>query len=305
MDESVCNMQLPGSPNTGIRRILSALPSPVRKPGENLDQEMLSPTSQNGSFSLNIAIDEDGTNFDLARKKYIKFIKTRIVELRVRRSVLAQKYKRLSTFDTAGQITVIILSTALAALESTKSQVDVKKDEDLIWYNAFSYAPLITAWAIAVLTAVIRFFAFGQRLEDISKVSEAITSCKNTFKQIRYGLETFAKWDKEAWNKLVQVKLFETHDFYLRTMEQFERFVEFKELVFFQTKLRDDMVAWERINRDVSNMGKYYVSRRFDEQTCFGTKFNFDAYAREIEMVERNMKTTDEYSSDDEDETTN
>ena len=81
-------------------------------------------------------------------------------------------------------------------------------------------------------------------------------------------------------------------------MEAFEKHVEFQELVYYQTQLRDDMVQWERINRDIDNMGKYYVSRRFDESTCCGTdsKFDFDAYAKEIECVERRRRATETHN---------
>lgn len=306
MEECQGSMTMPGSPDQlCLRRQLSNYPSPIRQEVPEVtpspSQEIvLSPVSQGGGYDLHIPISEDGDNFEEARKKYLQFIKSRVVELRVRRSVLSQKYKKLSAFNTTGQVTVIILSTVLATIESTKSQLNITKDENIEWYNIFSYLPLITAWSIAVLTAILRFFAFSERQEGISKVSEAIVTCKNEFKKVRYGLETFGNWDKSKWAVLVDTKLADTYEMYLRTMESFEKHVEFQELVHYQTLLRDDMVQWERINRDIDNMGKYYVSRRFDESSCCGTetRFDFDAYAKEIETVERKIRMSKKLKSE-------
>ena len=293
---------MPGSPDQlCLRRQLSNYPSPIRRDDQTStplppQEILLSPVSQGGGYDLHIPISEDGENFEEARKKYLQFVKSRVVELRVRRSVLSQKYKKLSAFNTAGQVSVIILSTVLATIESTKSQLDITKAENIEWYNVFSYLPLITAWCIAVLTAILRFFAFNERQEGISKVSESIVTCKNEFKKVRYGLETFGAWDRSKWVVLVETKLTDAYEMYLRTMEAFEKHVEFQELVHYQTLLRDDMVQWERINRDIDNMGKYYVSRRFDESSCSlcgtETRFDFDAYAKEIETVESRKRAS-------------
>jgi len=295
-------MTMPGSPDQlCLRRQLSNYPSPIRNDcasgaPSSPEQILVSPVSQGGGYDLHIPISDDGDNFEEARNKYLQFIKSRVVELRVRRSVLSQKYKKLSAFNTSGQVSVIVLSTILAAIESTKSQLDITKAESIEWYNVFSYLPLITAWSIAVLTAILRFFAFSERQEGISKVSEAIVACKNQFKKVRYGLETFGSWDRSKWAVLVDTKLADAYEMYLRTMEAFEKHVEFQELVYYQTLLRDDMVQWERINRDIDNMGKYYVSRRFDESVCSWcgseTKFDFDTYAKEIETVERKKRAS-------------
>ena len=306
MEECQRSMTMPGSPDQlCLRRQLSNYPSPVRQDDGSTtppQEILLSPVSQGGGYDLHIPISEDGDNFEEARLKYLQFIKSRVVELRVRRSVLSQKYKKLSAFNTSGQVSVIVLSTVLAAIESTKSQLDITKTENIEWYNVFSYLPLITAWSIAVLTAILRFFAFGERQEGISKVSEAIVTCKNEFKKARYGLETFGAWDRNKWTLLVDTKLADAYEMYLRTMEAFEKHVEFQELVYYQTLLRDDMVQWERINRDIDNMGKYYVSRRFDESACSlcgtETRFDFDAYAKEIETVERRKRTASRHPPD-------
>ena len=167
------------------------------------------------------------------------------------KAILSFKYEHLICRINFIQVSVIIISTIIVFLETIKMQL---KLEDII----YEIIPIVLSTYITLVMAILRFFKWEERKENISKLRENYSFLINKFEKVKFLIKNFEYNDnkKNEWG-LVISKYDADVDDYITIKESFDNTISYKEAIYYKKKFRKLYLELEFINRDVDCINNF------------------------------------------------
>ena len=162
-------------------------------------------------------------------KQLSNHIQQKIQMLMLRIHILRFKYDEYRNYFDRVNIFIIILSTFLTILESSKNIFEVDESGIYALMKTFSFLPIFCSSTIAVTASILKFKKYQEKMERMQRCSESSITTLYKLKKLKEYIEN-SDTLKEFKKYKEEFKI-EIYELYNKCQEDIERNLRYEDLV--------------------------------------------------------------------------
>lgn len=117
-----------------------------------------------------------------------KDLTDKLHELRSKRDAVSLNHEDIKKANDRYNKFIIYLSLFTAMFETIKSQYDVEKESNESLYNFTVVTPIFLTTSVGILTALLKFKKFPEKMEELTKASEKCNYCITRIRELQQTL---------------------------------------------------------------------------------------------------------------------
>ena len=117
-----------------------------------------------------------------------KDLTDKLHELRSKRDAVSLNHEDIKKANDKYNKFIIFLSLFTAMFETIKSQYDVEKESNESLYNFTVVTPIFLTTSVGILTALLKFKKFPEKMEELTKASEKCNYCITRIRELQQTL---------------------------------------------------------------------------------------------------------------------
>lgn len=231
----------------------------------NLIQKELDLTEKNKQLDIeNIEIDKK-LEFQESKQALINRLKGKIAKMSQRKSIVEMKYSHYKKLYDLFNIFIIIISSVLTIIEAIRNDINVEEQEEGT-KQFLKMAPLVISTLIGLITAIMQFKKFQEKLDSIARTTEKSIFTIYRMKKLIEEL-TFTK--EGNFDNIKQTYLDEIFTLYNQNQAELEKKLNVEQLIKYTNKINQLEIIGDRNNLDIliehNKLEKQH--KKFEEQT--------------------------------------
>ena len=166
------------------------------------------------------------------KSELITRLKGKIEKMNDRRIMVEMKYSDYKKWFDRFNITIILISALLTILQAITNDIDIEMQTDGI-KHFLKLSPLILSTSIGLISSVVKFRRYQEKLESIARSSEKSIFTTYRMKKLQEDLY-FAK--ASNFEKIQQIYLDEIFNLYNLTQAELEKNLKFQDIIKYTNK---------------------------------------------------------------------
>ena len=199
---------------------------------------------------------KDMVDSDKQRLELVGRLEENIQKLTDKKVIAEMKQENYKIWFDVFSLSILFLSSILTVVEAIKNEINMEKADDHI-INFFKITPLLISSAIGLLTAIIKFKKFQDKLENNTKAIEKSNFTTFRMKKLQEDLH-FA--NRDDFMKIKEIYKEEIFPLYNQTEEELVGNMQHK-----------DIIKYTAIKKKIENEGMKKMIKLKKEENTFGT----------------------------------
>ena len=202
---------------------------------------------QNEELNKNNETMNERYEFHERRNDLIVRLKGKIAKMSQRKSIIEMKYCHYKKLYDLFNIFIIIISSVLTIIEAIRNDIKLE-EQDEATKQFLKYSPLIISTLIGLITSIIQFKKFQEKLDSIARTTEKSIF---TIYRMKKLIEELYFIDDGDFDNIKQTYLDEIFTLYNQNQAELEKKLNIEQLIKYTNKINHLEIMGDKNNLDI------------------------------------------------------